>query len=167
MGSLSGGLQISINWYGWQRYMSLGSGSSTKSPQNFHSLILNLGMHIIHIQAVFWKFAYPQFTGYEEYIRFCHKEHLKWLIMSLNDLFCVFQKQIVYEYSDYHPVRRLCWPPTVTAENVTLNNTCETNDLDLFCCDTEACNGAVLFQLNLSALTTAIFTAIFCLKIFG
>ena len=38
----------------------------------------NLGMHIIHIQAVFWKFAYPQFTGYAEYIRFCHKEHLKY-----------------------------------------------------------------------------------------
>ncbi len=44
--------------------------------QNFHTLILNLGMHIIHIHAVFWKFAYPQFTGYAEYIRFCHKEHL-------------------------------------------------------------------------------------------
>ena len=25
----------------------------------------------------FFKFAYPQFTGYAEYIRFYHKEHLK------------------------------------------------------------------------------------------
>ncbi len=37
------------------------------------TLTLNLGMHIIHIHAVFWKFAYPQFTRYAEYIRFCHK----------------------------------------------------------------------------------------------
>ncbi len=30
--------------------------------------------NIIHIHAVFFKFAYPQFTstGYAEYIRFCH-----------------------------------------------------------------------------------------------
>ncbi len=45
---------------------------------NFHSLILNLGLHIILIHAVFFgKFAYPQFTRYAEYIRFSHKEHLK------------------------------------------------------------------------------------------
>ncbi len=25
----------------------------------------------------FFKFAYPQFTGYAEYIRFSHREHLK------------------------------------------------------------------------------------------
>ena len=42
MGSLTGGWQISIKWYGW--------------------------------------LAYPQFTGYAEYIRFCHKEHLNPLI---------------------------------------------------------------------------------------
>ena len=29
-----------------------------------------------------WKFAHPQFTGYAEYIRFCHKEHLN--LYSLN-----------------------------------------------------------------------------------
>ncbi len=32
---------------------------------------------IIYIHAVFWKFAYPEFTGYAVYIRACHKEHLK------------------------------------------------------------------------------------------
>ncbi len=44
MGSLTGGLQISIKWY-----------------------------------VVFWNFAHTQFTGYAEYIRFSHKEHLKML----------------------------------------------------------------------------------------
>ncbi len=30
-------------------------------------------------------FSYPQFTGYAEYIRFCHKEHLK------RQVFCITQ----------------------------------------------------------------------------
>ena len=45
--------------------------------QNFHTLILNLGMHIIHIHAVFWKFAYLRFTPYADNIRFSHKQNLK------------------------------------------------------------------------------------------
>ena len=44
---------------------------------NFHKMVWMTTVYIIHIHAVFWKFAYPQFTGYAEYIRFCHKEHLK------------------------------------------------------------------------------------------
>ncbi len=44
---------------------------------NFHKMVWMTTVHIIHIHAVIWKFAYPQFTGYAEYIRFCHKEHLK------------------------------------------------------------------------------------------
>ena len=41
--------------------------------EDFYSLIFNLGMHIILIYAIFWKFAYLRFTGYAEYIRFSHK----------------------------------------------------------------------------------------------
>ncbi len=43
---------------------------------NFHKMVWMTTVHVIHIHAVFWKFAYPQFTGYAEYIRFYHREHL-------------------------------------------------------------------------------------------
>ncbi len=33
---------------------------------------------VIHTNL--WKFAYPQFTGYAEYIWFCHKEHLNQIL---------------------------------------------------------------------------------------
>ena len=50
---------------------------NVKMSENCHSLILNLGMHIILIHAVFGKCAYPRFTRYADYIRFCHKQNLK------------------------------------------------------------------------------------------
>ena len=31
----------------------------------------------------FWKFAYPQFTGYVEYIRFSHREHLNVILSRI------------------------------------------------------------------------------------
>ncbi len=46
---------------------------------DFQKMVWMATVCIIHINAVFffWKFAYPQFTRYAEYIRFCHKVHLK------------------------------------------------------------------------------------------
>ena len=38
--------------------------------------VLNLGMHVTHIHAVFWKFAYPRFTPYADNIRFSHEQNL-------------------------------------------------------------------------------------------
>ena len=38
--------------------------------ENFWCFILNLGMHIILVHAVFWKFAYPRFTGNADFAGF-------------------------------------------------------------------------------------------------
>ncbi len=55
------------------------SGSSPKSYLKllqFYSLIFNLGMHMILIHTIFWKFAYPQFTGYADFAGFPSKSFL-------------------------------------------------------------------------------------------
>ena len=73
-----------------------------------HTLILKLGMRIIHIHAVFGKFAYPQFIGYAEYIRSYQIHHLKSsprggsCVRKMCPKFeCIFEKYIPWECQKY------------------------------------------------------------------
>ncbi len=73
---------------------------------NFHKMVWMTTVHVIRIHAVFLKFAYPQFTGYAEYIRFSHREHLNDNDND-NDLFIKYTHMVIYNY--LHQFSSLCW----------------------------------------------------------